>query len=67
MKDNKRFGFVCNPKYCLVCMIDFLSKNKKQTNDSIMEIFCCECGHKMTLVRPGKYQCDNSKCKSNKI
>ena len=27
---------------------------------------CGDCGEELTHVRPGKYQCDNPKCKSNK-
>jgi len=26
---------------------------------------CDECGKKLTLVRPGKYQCDNENCPGN--
>lgn len=27
--------------------------------------WCTTCGKEMTLVRPGKHQCDNPKCKTN--
>lgn len=29
------------------------------------EYFCTSCKKKLTLVRPGKYQCDNPKCENN--
>ena len=28
--------------------------------------YCGHCNKKLTLVRPGKHQCDNDNCKSNK-
>ncbi len=36
------------------------SKLSKQTG-----VFCGECHQEMTIVRPGKHQCDNVECPSN--
>ena len=30
-------------------------------------VTCGECGEVMTLVRPGKYQCDNINCTFNRV
>lgn len=27
--------------------------------------YCGDCGKRLTLVRPGKHQCDNPNCESN--
>ena len=36
-------------------------------NEPIISICCGDCGKKLTLVRPGKYQCDNRNCTSFKL
>jgi hypothetical protein len=38
---------------------DFMCKNKDVFSDAAI---CYDCGQPMTVVRPGKYQCDNPSC-----
>ena len=36
-----------------------------QKSETKTTMLCGDCGQKLTKVRPGKYQCDNQKCKRN--
>ena len=36
-----------------------------QKSETKTTMVCGDCGQKLTEVRPGKYQCDNQKCKRN--
>ena len=41
------------------------SKKKYHKSETKTTMLCGDCGQKLTKVRPGKYQCDNQKCKRN--
>lgn len=66
-KQNKTTCPVCGSQFCKLRMSDFLRKDKKVKEFTSLDNVCVACGKRMTLVRPGKYQCDNAKCSSNKI
>lgn len=42
-----------------------VSEGEQLGNEAWGKAVCGDCGCKLTLVRPGKYQCDNIGCISN--
>ena len=51
-------------------MKEYFNKHKEFLDQLILKptkTYCYDCGRLITLVRPGKYQCDNPKCESNRL
>lgn len=46
-----------------VGVVDHVAVHNKMKKDKLTDVaYCGFCRHDMTLVRPGKHQCDNPKC-----
>ena len=60
---------VCTLDYALNAIHDYMERKipaePKPYYMSEPPHYCSECCQQMTLVRPGKYQCDNPQCSSN--
>lgn len=74
LRENKKFYeintlsihgheyFVLNEETIVSIMEDYV----KTRDQAIKMPFCDQCGQFLTLVRPGKWQCDNKDCSTNK-
>jgi hypothetical protein len=69
-------GELCQRKYRTLCeaeLIDLIRRYARSGHvNCAMDIdgetpiaHCGDCGHRLTLVRPGKHQCDNIACEGN--
>jgi len=64
-KEDELQGRLGEPVDRLDAVLVRIGEWLKMPEDQIEPLRCCgQCGYRMTLVRPGKYQCDNIHCET---
>lgn len=76
LRENKRYyntgtvsidgkEYIISDELNIAWMMEDYARSKLPREGNVIK--CDQCGHPLTLVRPGKYQCDNKDCPTNKM